>query len=153
MARHADTGVMVKMGISGDIRAHIGSTKGSSCSLPRAWVQVTRRTQCFISTSTLTLSLTPCGPSYARKAENSPCPSIIDFGWVCPDLVNSDAHLADGQKAATTDPSQENRRAAEGSWGLIHHGEHLGMWLIICFIMDANLCWKLVPCMLAFSSS
>lgn len=145
------------MGISGDISAHTDFTKGSWCSLTRAWVQVTR-TRCFISTSTLTLSLTPCGPPYARNAENSPCPSIIDFGWVCPDLVNSDAHLPDGQEvsenqAATTDPSQENQRAAGGSWGLIHHGEHLGMWLIICFIMDVNLCWKLVLCMLAFSSS
>lgn len=86
--------------------------------------QVTRRPLHFISTSTLTSGLTSCGPSCAGKVENSPCPSIIDFGWVCLDLDNSDAHLADGQgvtgnQAATTDPSEENKEqlgALGGSW-------------------------------------
>ena len=49
-----------------------------------------------------------------------------------------------GTRQAATDLSQENQTAAWGLWGLIHHGEHLGMWLIICFIMDTNLCWKLL---------
>lgn len=82
VSSHVDIRVTMKMGISWDDSAHTDFTKGSWCSLTRAWVPVARKISHFIFTSTLTLYI---GLPIAGKQITFLVLPLFNFGWICPE--------------------------------------------------------------------